>query len=370
MEDQGAKTPKTTPHEREIFYVGGRWIQDAKGGKRFGEQMYVERLIPTTVNDKTVDRDPIIFIHGATRSGVDWLTKPDGRPGWASYFLSQGFECYLVDLPFRGRSPWHPEDGELITFPAESVQKLFAAGQEYGSWPQAKLHTQWPGTGAVGDPFFDHFSASTLQMLGDIAKQEAAAQAACAALLDRIGKPAVVLGHSAGGSTPWLLADARPKLVRCIIALEPTGPPFVIKVLKPGPGSRYGIASAPLTYDPPVTDPDVDLIRAEVKGPGENLIDCFNQAPSPPPRQLVNLKGIPVVVITAQASYHAQYDWAIVEYLKQAGVQAEYMRLENRGIFGNGHMCFIEKNSDEVAAEIIRWIDSVGTQKEAGSENP
>ncbi|KAI0205886.1 Alpha/Beta hydrolase protein [Astrocystis sublimbata] len=343
-----------TAHERESFYVGGRWC-DSKGDKRFGEQMYVERLIPTV---KEKRRDPIIFIHGATRSGVDWLTKPDGEPGWASYFLSQGFECYLVDLPFRGRSPWHPDDGELITFPTKALQHLFAAGKEYGSWPQAKLHTQWPGTGAIGDPFFDHFSASTLQMLGNITKQESAAQAACAALLDRIGKPAVVLAHSAGGSIPWLLADIRPKLVRSILALEPTGPPFLIKVLKPGPGSRYGIASAPLTYDPPVTDPDVELVRTEIKAPAEQLLDCEVQASSPSPRQLVNLKGIPVAVVTAPASYHSQYDYATVAYLKQAGVQAEHMKLEDRGIFGNGHMMFMEKNSDEVAAELIRWIDS------------
>jgi pimeloyl-ACP methyl ester carboxylesterase len=196
-------------------------------------------------------------------------------------------------------------------------------------------------------------------MLGNVTKQESAAQAAGAALLDRIGKPAIVLGHSAGASTPWLLADVRPKLVRSIIALEPTGPPFVFQVPRPRPGNRYGIASVALTYDPPVTDPDVDLVRAEVKAPAAQLIDCSIQAPSPPPRQLVNLRDIPVVVITAPASYHAQYDWAIVEYLKQAGVQAEHIKLEEQGILGNGHMMFMEKNSDEVAAEVVRWIDSV-----------
>ncbi|KAF2964067.1 hypothetical protein GQX73_g9518 [Xylaria multiplex] len=356
MEVQESQKP--IPHEREVFYVGGRWIQ-RQGGQRFGEQMYVEKLTPISIGEGIVDRDPIIFIHGATRSGVDWLTKPDGRPGWASYFLSKGFECYLVDLPFRGRSPWHPDDGEILTFPMEAMQKLFVPGQEHGGWPQAKLHTQWPGTGAIGDPSFDQLSSSTLQMLGDVTKQEVTAQAACAALLDRIGKPAIVLGHSAGGSLPWLIADARPKLVRKLVALEPTGSPFTRRVLKPGPGNEYGIASAPLTYDPPVTDPDVDLVRAEIKAPSEHLVDCLIQASSPPPRQLINLKDIPVLVVTAPASYHAQYDWAAVEYLKQAGVQAEYLKLEDRGIFGNGHMMFMEKNSDDIAAEIVKWIDNV-----------
>ncbi|KAI8625121.1 Alpha/Beta hydrolase protein [Xylariaceae sp. FL1651] len=359
MEGQGTNETTPTAHERKIFYVGGRWIQDAQGRHRFGEQMYVERLIPMAVSEKMQHRDPIIFIHGTTRSGVDWLTKPDGKPGWASYFLSQGFECYLVDLPFRGRSPWHPDDGELITYPAEALQRLFTVG---GNWPQAKLHTQWPGTGAIGDQVFDHFSASTLQMTGDITKQESTAQAACAALLDHIGKPAIVLAHSSGGSMPWLLADVRPKLVRSIIAIEPTGPPFERKGPRPGPSIRYGIASAALTYDPPVTDPDTDLVRVVIKAPSENLIDCLAQASSPPPRQLVRLKGTPVVVITAPASYHAPYDWATVEYLKQAGVQADHMKLEEKGIFGNGHMMHMEKNSDRIAGEIVRWIDSVGGQ--------
>lgn len=254
------------------------------------------------------------------------------------------------------------------------MQKLFAAGREYGDWPQAKLHTQWPGTGALDDPFFDHFSASTLQMLGDATKQELAAQAACAALLDRIGRPAIVLGHSSGGSTPWVLADKRPRLVRSLIAIEPTGPPFLRKVLKPGPGSqyapgsRYGIANAPLTYDPLLTDPDTDLVRAVIKAPSPDLVDCLIQAPSPPPRQLINLKGIPAVVITAQASYHAPYDWATFEYLKQAGVQAEHMKLEDKGIFGNGHMMFMEKNSDQIAAEIVRWINSISVQRGVSSK--
>ncbi|KAI1116489.1 Alpha/Beta hydrolase protein [Nemania sp. NC0429] len=371
MEDQTRNRSTPVAHEREIFYAGGRWIQDSEGGERFGEQMYVERLIPAAASEKNADHDPIILIHGATRSGADWLTKPDGGPGWASYFLSQGFECYLVDLPFRGRSPWHPDDGKLVTVSARMVQKLFAAGREYGDWPKAKLHTQWPGTGAVGDPFFDQFFASTLQMLADVTKQESAAQAACAALLDRIGKPAIVLGHSSGGSTPWVLADIRPKLVRSIIALEPTGPPFLRKVLKPGaadsqyaPGTRYGVANAPLTYDPPLTDPDTDLVRAKIKAPSADLIDCLIQAPSPPPRQLIRLKGIPAVVVTAQASYHAQYDWATVEYLKQAGVRAEHLKLEDRGVLGNGHMMYMEKNSDQVAAEIIKWIDRVDVEKD------
>ena len=39
--------------------------------------------------------------------------------------------------------------------------------------------------------------------------------------------------------------------------------------------------------------------------------------------QLVNLKNIPAVVISAEASYHQLYDHCTVKYLNQAGMKAE-----------------------------------------------
>ncbi|KAI0885494.1 alpha/beta-hydrolase [Annulohypoxylon maeteangense] len=355
-----ANSTKTNPsplHRREVFYVGGQYVPDAKGNHSLQGQMYVERLIPE-VDESLRKSLPVVFIHGASRSGMDWLTKPDGQPGWASYFLSQGFECYLVDQPFRGRSPWFPGNGTMVAYQAELIQPVFTACQTLGTWPQAKLHTQWPGPGTIGDPIFDQFYRSTLPILNDPVAQETASQAACAALLDRIGKPAILVGHSAGGSIPWLVADIRPSLVKMIVAIEPVGPPFSKMGIMPGPGAQYGITMAPITYDPPVTDPATDFAKVEVQAPGPNLTSCTLQAESPPPRQLVNLKDVRVLVVTSQASYHAQYDWGVARFLRQAGVaKSEYMRLAEKGIYGNGHMMMMEKNSDEVAAEIVRWID-------------
>ncbi|KAI0853248.1 alpha/beta-hydrolase [Daldinia vernicosa] len=354
----------STLHRREVFYVGGQYVLDAAGNHTRQGQMYVERLIPAE-SDNTPDRPfPIIFIHGATRSGADWLTKPDGQPGWASYFLSRGFECYLVDLPFCGRSPWHPSNGTMIAHPAEAIQTMFTACKDLGKWPQAKLHTQWPGTGRIGDPVFDQFFASAQQVLSDPAAREKASQEACAALLDRIGRPAILIAHSAGGATPWLVADVRPAAVRMVVALEPAGPPFYkVGMTNSGPSAPYGIANAPLTYAPPVADPDADFAKVLVPAPGLEMMDCVAQAEGEReggagPRQLVNLARVRVLVVTAQASYHAQYDWGIVRYLRQAGVRGtEHLRLEERGVCGNGHMMFLERNSDAVAAEVVRWIE-------------
>ncbi|KAK8024248.1 hypothetical protein PG993_012314 [Apiospora rasikravindrae] len=341
-------------HVREVFYVGGKYVEDDQGTHTLQGQMYVEHLIPPSATEHRPF--PLLFIHGGTRTGIDWLTKPDGNPGWSSFFLERGYEVYIVDVPFRGRSPWHPSNDRMIAFGAEQVQKMFTASERYGIWPQAKLHTQWPGSGLIGDPVFDTFYASTIQMLGDAVQQELASQAACVALLDRIGRPVVLIGHSQGGAIPYLTADIRPSLVKAIVNMEPIGPPFSKATLVKRPGCPYGITHAPITYEPPVTNPDEDLVKNVAQPGSPDLMECVLQARSPQPRTLVNLVNIPVLIVTTQASYHAQYDWGTVEYLRQAGVSTEHLKLEGKGILGNGHMMFLEMNSDMVAAEIETWI--------------
>ncbi|ORY57258.1 Alpha/Beta hydrolase protein [Pseudomassariella vexata] len=345
-------TASGTPQKRETFYVGGSYVQDDNGNHTFQGQMYVEHLRPNGV----IKPLSIIFIHGGTRTGNDWLTKPDGDPGWASFFLSRGYDLYIVDLPFRGRSPWCPGNDQIVAYPAEQIQKMFTACKQYELWPQAKLHTQWPGTGMMGDPLFDKLYASTIQQINSPLIQETASQTAFAALLDRINKPVVLVGHSAGGSIPWLVADIRPHLVKMIVGLEPTGPPFFKVTVVTTLGSPYGICHAPVTYEPPVQDPTKDLKKKVKKAISPGLIDGTLQDDSSL-RKLINLVDIPVLVVTAPASYHAQYDWITVEYLRQAGIKkVEHLRLEDEGIFGNGHMMFMETNSDDIAAKIEDWI--------------
>lgn len=345
-------------HQRETFYVGGAYEKDALGNHTFQGQMYVERLLPEPHAARKPY--PLVLMHGATRTGNDWLAKPDGGPGWASFFLAQGYEVYLVDLPFRGRSPWYPGRGEMVAYSAETYERQFTATRDHDLWPTAKYHTQWPGPGTIGDPVFDAFYASAVQMLGnDMATHERAAQAACAALLDRIGRPAVLVAHSQGGSVPYLAADARPALVHLVVNLEPVGPPFVFAAAAPradGEKPLYGVATVPLAYEPPVRDPDRDFVKQVVKPSAPGLADCVLQAETPPPRRLKNLANSPVLVVTAHASYHARYDWCTVAFLKQAGVAVEHLELEARGILGNGHMMYMEKNSDVIAAEVEKWI--------------
>ena len=69
-----------------------------------GGAMYVEVMVPKQIRSPY----PVVLIHGAAQTGVDWLLTPDGRPGWAYNFLEMGYVVYLQDGPARGRSQYVP----------------------------------------------------------------------------------------------------------------------------------------------------------------------------------------------------------------------------------------------------------------------
>jgi hypothetical protein len=47
------------------------------------------------------------------------------------------------------------------------------------------------------------------------------------------------------------------------------------------------------------------------------------------------------------------------DYLRdECGARADLLALEDQGLVGNGHGLMYERNSDEVANAVIRWLDS------------
>lgn len=205
----------------------------------------------------------------------------------------------------------------------------------------------------MGDPIFDTYFESTVQYQSKTVIQETKMQAAGSALLKKIG-PAVLISHSQGGLMPWAIADSVPSLVRAIVSIEPTGPPFEDVISNPGKARPYGITNIPLTYSPATTNTTSPLETQLVANSEPGLANCIIQAE--PARQLVNLKHIPVLVESGESSFHVVYDGCTVKFLQQAGVSAEWLKLGDIGIHGNGHLQFMEKNSDEIAGVLDYWI--------------
>ncbi|KAF7556574.1 hypothetical protein G7Z17_g1329 [Cylindrodendrum hubeiense] len=353
-----ASTSGEASYVRSFFYAGGAYVDDGASGHIFRDQMYVEKLVPARGATK---KTPIVFIHGQGQTGTNFLNKPDGSRGWASQFIEQGYEVYIVDQTLRGRSAWAPAYGATkpSTYSAEIIQQRFTAVKDYLLWTQASKHTQWPGTGVMGDDYFDAFYSSNIQFINNATYQQTTVQDAGAALLDKIGKPVVLVGHSQGGIMPILIADARPKLTKALILLEPTGPPFREAVFSTKAGRAYGLTDIPLTYSPAVTDPATDLVQASYAAKGDDYVECMLQAESPAPRKLVNLAKKPILLVTSEASYHAPYDYCTVRFLKQAGCsKTQHLELGEAGIHGNGHMFFMEQNSDKIQKVLQKWISA------------
>jgi pimeloyl-ACP methyl ester carboxylesterase len=339
------------------FFVGGK-IDPSVPGSPVTGQMYVEYFIPKTQTHPY----PIVMIHGGSQTGTNFTGTPDDREGWAQYFVRRGHAVYVVDQVARGRSAhFSHSQGKVAEANLKRTEQRFTAPEKSNLWPQAKLHTQWPGTGQAGDSVFDQFYASQFPSLSSFAKQQELNTAAGIALFDKIG-PAVLMIHSQSGTFIWPIADARPNLVKAVIAVEPNGPPVYETEFKGAPewfadiGHKKlsGLGEMPLTYDPPLkSGEELSFVRQD-KPDSPDLVRCWQQAE--PARKLKNLAGIPMLIVISEASYHASYDHCTAKYLTQAGVANTMLRLPEHGIRGNGHMMMLEKNSNDIARVMRKWL--------------
>jgi pimeloyl-ACP methyl ester carboxylesterase len=342
------------------FFVGGGYRDDHPDRPWVG-QMYVQYQIPAELRSPY----PVVMVHGGSQTGQQWWQTPDGREGWAQFFLRRGFAVYVVDQVARGRSAYPYQ-----FYPEMSSQSLpfilrRATGSEDGEhwlWPQAPLHTQGAGEPVPGDPVFDQNYMANVPSMDARQPQREMNIAALDALFDRIGE-AVLMVHSQSGAYGWPVVQQRPNLVKALVAMEPSGPP-VRDVVLTGNGPPdyfgdddqaipYGLAYTPIEYIPAISDPsELQFVKMEPKGP--EFAGCWQQAE--PARRLANMDQTPILVVGGEASFYRPYNYCTVRYLEQAGLHPDFYDLGDMGIHGNGHSMMEEKNSDEVAAVVADWI--------------
>ncbi|HZC25967.1 MAG TPA: alpha/beta fold hydrolase [Actinopolymorphaceae bacterium] len=293
------------------FFTGLREHTGPAGVSVYGT--HVEWQAPRSV------RENLVLVHGGGGQALDMLTTPDGREGWATLFLRDGFAVYTVDRPGMGRSPYHPDIyGDFGPPAAYGSFVASFAGPSAGGLPP---HTQWPGSGERDDPALAQFLAWQEPFPGSLSAAHEAMRVAAAGLLDRIG-PSVLLTHSLGGAFGWLAASERRHLVRAVVAVEPAGAPFD---KHPVLGDfTYGLTAVPVSF-----------------GPG---------------LQEAKLGGLPVAIVTSECSGFEPSCAATASFLEQCGAAVTSLRLAELGIHGNGHAMMLERNNAEIAALITDWI--------------
>src|SRR5262249_10844581 len=157
------------------FQRDGRTVTD-------GSQLYVEYQKP----EEQKQPYPVILIHGGGGQGTDWISTPDGRPGWRTLLVQRGYAVYIVDRPGYGRSPIRPEGG-----PGGLVASCGALGPMFAGAGNP-AHTQWPGTGQADAPALAQFLASQVPMPAGLAAHHDLMRRRGAELLDITG-PAIVI---------------------------------------------------------------------------------------------------------------------------------------------------------------------------------
>ena len=304
------------------FHIGGRWVEitgqpvkevvftpggvPAKidpNGKYQVEQMYVQYFLQQKAKGKL----PLLLWHGGGLSGVTYETKPDGKPGWLNYFIRHGWDTYISDAMERGRSGWsNTFKGEAVFLPVGDQWERFRIGP-IGSYNDnhAKRVT-YPGSQfpvEAYDQFLKQGIPRWTTTDNEIVK-------AYVELIDKVC-PCVVLVHSQSGSFGFKALEARPDKVKALVAVEPTLG-----------GDKDKIASVKNT---PIT-----------------------------------------VIIGDNAKDHPRWSKiraGDVEYantLKAAGGSVDFVDLPDVGIKGNSHMVMMDKNSDQVADLIQKWLVSKG----------
>jgi pimeloyl-ACP methyl ester carboxylesterase len=171
----------------------------ARGTVCNGMQMYVEHWIPTNIRHLY----PVVLIHGGYGQGSEWISTPDGRRGWASLLIEQGYKVYVIDRPGQGRNPFYPFLHGLFDREAPTFERV-------------------AGTGDANDPAVAQVVASMGQPMGNNPITQDVWRTRGAMLLDNIGA-AILIAHGDGAVFAWVTAQARPDLVKGIVTLEPAG---------------------------------------------------------------------------------------------------------------------------------------------------
>lgn len=274
-------------------------------------QMYVQFKIPATSNGV-----PVIMVHGANHSGVTYETTPDGREGWANYFVRNGFPVYVVDQAGRGRSGFNPSainrakaKGDTSAMPAIPIATREAAWASYRLGP--KYPEFWPDS-RFPQAALDHYFSQAAPMGDGTLPGEFGAQtiAGLVALLEKIG-PAVVLVHSQSGAYGLAVARAKPELVRALVSVE---------------GDCV-----------PMSDDDVAKV--------------FNRVP------LLSVWADHSFGNKARNGDERRNGCAgSVERIAAKGGPAKFMLLPELGIKGNSHMMMVETNNLQIADLIAGWV--------------
>jgi len=293
--------------------VPGRGGSPGSPGEITVNQMYVQYQIP--VNG--AQHVPVVMVHGCCLSSKTWETTPDGRMGWSEYFLRKDRSVYLADQSSRARSGFDPSTITAVKAGAAKPSELpnVLAATHQTAWSVFRFGPKF------GEPFADEqFPIEAMdelykQMIPDLNSTLPNPNPTwknMAALAVKLNG-AILMGHSESGFFPEQAALIDPKGIKGLISIEMPCP---------------------------------ELKSAEIAALAKiPTLVMFGD-------HLNDVQGGPANWNTSFESCNK-----FVQQMKTQGGDAEMMYLPKMGIKGNSHMLMQDRNSDQLADLILKWID-------------
>ncbi len=279
------------------FYVGGK-VSGVASAETVLNQMYVQYWIPETRGVLP----PVIMVHGSSHTGKTYETTPDGREGWATYFVRQQIPVYVVDLPGRARSGF--DSSALSRTPS------MARFNDQSAWVQFRIgptpFEPYPTTQFPIEARDQYFAQLVPNGEATLPSANAIQTEALAALVDKIG-PAVVMVHSMSGTQGIGVSVARPNLVKALVTVEPLS----------------------------CAAPDSDVAKT------------FNHIP---------LLAVWGDFKDAFIDRGLTQCGDLVARSNAAGGKAKLLHLPEEGFAGNSHMLMMDRNNLKIADRLIGWL--------------
>ena len=347
-----------------VCYVGGREIE--RTGKP-GDTVWVEQAMVHTFIPETITGDPIIMVPGMGLGSFIYLGTPDRRKGWAQLFAEAGHPVYVYDIPEYSTSggfdvnkcndliasiivdvndPNNPvatlyypvSEYQIVTTGRGKGQRTTVQCPElpptYSYWSTNSTNRNiWRNWG-FGDgtdlPFPDvRYPVENIDQLEkhmplryqDLTFQDFAPQTgdveaeAIIPLCEKIGRPVILMIHSASAAYMEPLLKARPELFNALVNLEQA---FIL------------------------SDSEEETINAFVALlDGKPFLSIY--------ADYIDERGQTNRKILSQD---------ITDAIIQQGGIAGFIDLPQEGIFGNTHLMMQDNNNDVIAGKIIDWLSA------------
>ena len=297
------------------------------GQTRHSDHAHVFYQLPQDTNNHSM-----VFLHGYGQSFAGWQSTPDGREGWADFFLRRGYGVYLADQPRRGQAGQSSVPVEITATPDD--QNWFTQFR-LGRWPEFTEGIQFTTDEQSVDQFFRQMTPDTGEFDIPVITD------ALVAVLEKSG-PATFVTHSQGGIPGWFIAAASPN-IESVVAIEPGSFLFPEDECPEPITTEYPVAAAGI---PVPAEQFEALTRFPIRIYYGDFIPAAGVDEEVPANQF--WRGVLAIAREFERVVNAH------------GGDCEVVVLPEEGICGNDHFMFQDHNSDNVAEHIHSWLKTKG----------